>query len=52
VQATGKDLFRTKGVLNFHGEARRDVFHGVHMTLEGRPGKPWKPSEPRLNEIV
>lgn len=52
VQATGKDLFRTKGVLNFRDEARRYVFHGVHMTLEGRPGKPWKPSEPRLNEIV
>jgi len=39
-------------VLNFRDEARRYVFHGVHMTLEGRPGKPWKPSEPRLNEIV
>jgi G3E family GTPase len=52
VQATGKDLFRMKGVLNFQGEARRYVFHGVHMTLEGRPGRAWKPAEPRLNEIV
>jgi G3E family GTPase len=52
VQATGKDLFRMKGVLNFQDEARRYVFHGVHMTLEGRPGRPWKPAESRLNEIV
>ncbi|WP_407158237.1 CobW family GTP-binding protein [Bradyrhizobium sp. STM 3557] len=52
VQATGKDLFRVKGVLNFQGEARRYVFHGVHMTLEGRPGRAWKPAELRLNEIV
>ncbi len=52
VQATGKDLFRMKGVLNFQDEARRYVFHGVHMTLEGRPGRAWKPAEPRLNEIV
>lgn len=51
-QEIGTDLFRMKGVLNFYGEQRRYVFHGVHMTLEGRPGKAWGPSEKRLNEIV
>lgn len=51
VQEIGQDLFRMKGVLNFAGEARRYVFHGVHMTLEGRPGKPWA-SDRRLSEIV
>ncbi|MGR9159850.1 CobW family GTP-binding protein [Rhizobium leguminosarum] len=51
-QEIGTDLFRMKGVLNLHGEQRRYVFHGVHMTLEGRPGKAWGPSEKRLNEIV
>jgi G3E family GTPase len=49
---TGKDLFRMKGVLNFKDEPRRYVFHGVHMTLEGRPGRAWLPAELRLNEIV
>jgi G3E family GTPase len=48
VQAIGPDLFRMKGVLNFEGEARRYVFHSVHMTLEGRPGKIWQP----VSEIV
>ncbi|CAN7695112.1 GTP-binding protein [Phyllobacterium sp. LjRoot231] len=52
VQAIGQDLFRMKGVLNFRDEARRYVFHGVHMTLEGRPGRAWSRNETRLNEIV
>ena len=52
VQAMGADLFRMKGILNLDNEDRRFVFQGVHMTLDGRPGKPWQPSEPRLNELV
>jgi G3E family GTPase len=52
VQIHGKDLLRIKGIVNFHGEPRRFVFHGVHMTLDGRPGKPWKLAEARINELV
>ena len=51
VQAQGKNLLRTKGIIDLHGEPRRFVFHGVHMTLDGRPGKPWGAGE-RLNELV
>jgi Cobalamin synthesis protein cobW C-terminal domain len=29
-----------------------EMFHGVHMTLDWRPGKPWKSGEPRVNELV
>lgn len=52
VQDTGKDLFRLKGVINFADEARRFVCHGVHMTLDGRPGAVWKPAEHRSSQIV
>jgi len=52
VQIQGKDLLRIKGIIDLEGERRRFVFHGVHMTLDGRPGKPWKPGEPRVNELV
>jgi G3E family GTPase len=52
VQAQGANLFRMKGILDVDEEDRRFVFQGVHMTLDGRPGKPWKPGEPRLNELV
>ncbi|MDE1907595.1 MAG: GTP-binding protein, partial [Rhodospirillales bacterium] len=33
-------------------EPRRFVFHGVHMTYEGAPGKPWRRDELPINEIV
>ena len=45
VVAQGRDLLRLKGVLHIAGQSRRFVFHGVHMTLDGRPGRPWKPGE-------
>lgn len=52
VQQRGPDLFRMKGVLDLDAEPRRFVFQGVHMTLDGRPGKPWKNEERRQNELV
>lgn len=52
VQAIGQDLFRMKGILNVDDEDRRFVFQGVHMTLDGRPGKPWKPKETKTNELI
>lgn len=52
VQAHGPDLFRMKGILNAHDMERRFVFQGVHMTLDGRPGKPWKPDDARRNELI
>lgn len=52
VQAQGRNIFRMKGILNVDDEDRRFVLQGVHMLLEGRPGKPWKPNESRRNEMV
>jgi G3E family GTPase len=52
VAAKGRDLLRLKGIVHIAGQNRRFVFHGVHMTLDGRPGRPWKPIDERLNEIV
>lgn len=52
VQARGPDLFRMKGILNMDYEDRRFVFQGVHMTLDGRPGRPWQSGEARRNELV
>jgi len=51
-QSNGQNLFRYKGIINLDNEARRFVFQGVHMTLDGRPGKPWKKNEKRINELV
>ncbi|WP_019499595.1 CobW family GTP-binding protein [Pseudanabaena sp. PCC 6802] len=52
VQAQGQNIFRMKGILNVDDEDRRFVLQGVHMMLDGRPGKPWKPNENRKNEMV
>jgi len=52
VQARGADIFRMKGILNLDDNARRFVFQGVHMTLDGQPGKAWTPGQERFNEIV
>jgi G3E family GTPase len=52
VAASGRHLLRLKGIMHIAGQNRRFVFHGVHMTLDGRPGRPWKSNEPRINEIV
>ncbi|MCK1539840.1 MULTISPECIES: GTP-binding protein [unclassified Bradyrhizobium] len=52
VQTNGEGLLRCKGILSLAKEARRWVFHGVHMTLEGRPGRAWATSESRVSAIV
>ncbi|MEL6776765.1 MAG: GTP-binding protein [Cyanobacteria bacterium J06597_16] len=52
VQAKGTDIFRMKGILDVDNAPRRFVFQGVHMTLDGRPGKPWRLGESRRNELI
>lgn len=52
VQSKGRELLRLKGIVNLEGERRRFVLHGVHMTLDGRPGRAWDASEQRRSEIV
>ncbi len=52
IQDKGPDIFRMKGILDVDQANRRFVFQGVHMTLDGRPGKPWRSGETRRNELV
>lgn len=52
VQVKGPDIFRIKGILDVDAQERRFVFQGVHMLLDGRPGRPWKPGETRRNELI
>ena len=52
LQEKGTDIFRMKGILDIDSEDRRFVFQGVHMLLDGRPGRMWKPDELRRNELV
>ena len=47
----GADIYRFKGIVAFAGQPNEFVFQGVHMTLDGRPGKPWA-DRPRTNRLV
>ncbi len=52
LQTKGPDIFRLKGILNLKDEPNRFVFQGVHMIFDGRPDRPWKPSETPRSEMV
>ncbi|MGA2023456.1 MAG: GTP-binding protein, partial [Steroidobacteraceae bacterium] len=52
LQSRGQDILRMKGVLHLKGEARRYVFHGVHMVYDGRLERPWPPGAPRQSRLV
>jgi G3E family GTPase len=52
LQSRGEDILRMKGVLNLKGEARRFVFHGVHMSFDGQLERPWSASAPRISRLV
>ena len=51
LRSRGQDILRMKGVLNFKGEPRRYVFHGVHMIFDGQLERPWGDSA-RENRLV
>jgi len=48
------DLYRTKGVLSFHGQGTtKFVFQGVHEQINFGPAKdPWQEGETRINKFV
>ena len=48
----GPDIFRMKGILNLAGTDYRFVFQGVHMLFDGKPDRPWRPTETRQNQLV
>jgi G3E family GTPase len=52
LQSRGQDILRMKGVLNLKGEARRYVFHGVHMVYDGQLERPWPAAAVRRSRLV
>jgi G3E family GTPase len=48
----GVDILRSKGILDFKNSPNRFVFQGVHMLMEGAPGKPWQAGETRESKFV
>ncbi len=48
----GQNILRSKGILDFKDEPNRFVFQGVHMLMDGQPGKPWKEGEKHTSQLV
>jgi G3E family GTPase len=52
VATDGKDILRSKGIINFKDDPERYVFQGVHMILDGDHQRKWKADETRDSRIV
>ena len=52
VQTEGPQILRSKGILSFKGDAKRFVFQGVHMILDGDHQREWGADEKRESRIV
>jgi G3E family GTPase len=48
----GVDILRSKGILDLKNSPNRFVFQGVHMLMEGLPGKTWQNGETRESKFV
>ncbi|HMJ42062.1 MAG TPA: GTP-binding protein [Pseudolabrys sp.] len=52
VATDGKDILRSKGIINFKDDPERYVFQGVHMILDGDHQRKWREDEVRDSRIV
>lgn len=54
LQEKARDLYRSKGVLNIHGQGEtKFVFQGVHEQMNFGPAlTPWHPDEKRISKLV
>jgi G3E family GTPase len=51
-QREGQNILRSKGILAIVGDDDRFVVQGVHMLIDGKPQRPWKPDEKRQSKLV
>ena len=51
-QTEGPNILRCKGILAFKDEAKRFVFQGVHMILDGDLQRDWRLDEVRQSKMV
>ena len=52
LRVRGVDILRCKGIIDLKNSPVRFVFQGVHMLMDGAPGKPWREGESRESKFV
>ena len=51
-QEQGLNILRCKGIVAMKNDAKRFVFQGVHMMLDGDLQREWRPGEKRESKVV
>jgi G3E family GTPase len=52
IRELGPNIYRSKGVLQIKGQAKRVIFQGVQTIFDARPDRLWNPGEKRLSQLV
>lgn len=48
----GASIYRSKGILNIRGQAKRVVFQGVQTMFDARPDRLWNVGEKKVSQLV
>jgi G3E family GTPase len=52
IRELGANIYRSKGILQVKGQAKRVVFQGVQTMFDARPERLWNIGEKRLSQLV
>lgn len=52
IREMGGNVYRSKGILQIKGQAKRVVFQGVQTMFDARPDRLWNPGEKKLSQMV
>jgi G3E family GTPase len=52
ISELGQNIYRSKGILQIKGQARRVIFQGVQTMFDARPDRLWNVGEKRQSQLV
>lgn len=52
IRESGMNIYRSKGILQIKGQAKRVIFQGVQKLFDARPDRLWGVQEPRISQLV
>jgi G3E family GTPase len=52
IRDLGANIYRSKGILQIKGQAKRVVFQGVQTMFDAKPDRLWNVGEPRVSQLV
>jgi G3E family GTPase len=52
IRELGSNIYRSKGILQIQGQARRVVFQGVQTMFDAKPDRLWNVGEKKVSQLV